>query len=87
MLVPGGKATMFSHWDSTWMTYVKGTVNLDIFSRILFSQIALKHKFVALNIRELGMIYAYAKFCKKITHAKITKFAVIFSGKHLRSIL
>ena len=59
MLVQGGKATMFSHWDSTWMTYVKGTVNLDIFARILFSQIALKDIFVALNIHELGMIYLY----------------------------
>ena len=33
MLVPGGKATMFSHWDSTWMISVKGTLNTEIFTR------------------------------------------------------
>ena len=26
MPAPGGKATMFSHWDSTWMTSVKGNL-------------------------------------------------------------
>ena len=33
------------------------TVNSDIFARILFSQIAFKDIFEALEIRDLGMIY------------------------------
>ena len=35
------------------------TVNLEIFARILFSRIALKHIFATLKIRDKGVIYLY----------------------------
>ena len=35
------------------------TVNSEIFARILFSRIALKHIFATLKIRDKGVIYLY----------------------------
>ena len=38
---------------------LKHTVNLEIFARILFSRIALKHMFSTLKICDKGVIYLY----------------------------
>ena len=72
--------------------YLKYAVNSEIFARILFSRIALKHIFSTLNSRQGAWItyisklqcdfsnswgfFAYAKFRENKTLAKISEFTV-----------
>ena len=68
---------------------LKDTVNLEIFTRILFSRIALRdicyveilqlgHDSPIISKRQSDFSYfrAYAKFCKNKTHPKISGFTV-----------
>ena len=54
------KFLIIPHFFKALVSYmVPTTVNLEIFARILFLRIALKHIFATLKIRDKGVIYLY----------------------------